>query len=175
MSTKVLKVTYDADGNVESKELATYPNKSLENAVTGLSELIKYFYIEEGENPTYDSNEAYTSISYELTSESHETYTHLLIATKTYTVNYYSSDVVIEKLATSLGSHLDTNYPEWKRTKHLREYLNDSDITDARKAFLESLFSWEDTCRTAYDERVLEYTDNGTFPSFLWDEMPTEE
>lgn len=177
MRSKVLKVTYDSDGNVESKVVTTYPCKALEQAVSGLSDRLKYFYIEEEEKPEYDENMQYLKVSYNLSEEYHKTYTNLLVATMTYTIVDYDSDFVIENLAASLGSHLDNNYPGWKRTKHLREYLNDKEISDARKAYLESLFTWEDNCRSAYDERVTAYEIDGIFPSFIWDDFPqkTEE
>jgi hypothetical protein len=172
MRYKVLKVTYDDDGNVESKVVTTYPCKTLEQSVTGLSDRLMYFYIEEEEKPEYDENAQYLKVSYNLSEEYHKTYSNLLVASMTYAIVDYDSDIVIEKLAASLGSHLDSNYPGWKRTKHLREYLNDEEITDARKTYLESLFTWEDDCRSAYDNRVKEYNENGIFPSFIWDDIP---
>lgn len=184
MSIKVLKVTYDSEGEIISKELTEYPNKSLKNAVLGLSNLIKYFYIEEENEPEYNSNQSYLSSSYELTDVFHDTYTHLLIATKTYTVSDYDSDIIIEKLNTSVGDHIESALPLWKQNKYLSRYiylkelLDSGEITDdqiSEMQYLGDLDTWANECRAERDNREEEYLNNGTFPSFEWDEMPTRQ
>lgn len=171
---KVLRVITAEDGTT-TKEVVNYPASDLSIEISGLDGSIVFYYINEETAPDYDSNIQYLVASYELTTDYSEDYPNLLIANKTYIATYYDNDTIITALNNNLGEFLDDNYPVWQRNKHLWELNNDSDITDDRKTYIESLFSWLETCRGARDAAETALTENGTYPTFdSWDSMPTE-
>ncbi len=141
--------------------------------VVGLDEGIQYYYLEEIK-PTNTNNDKYYLKDKEivLTKEEHPEYIHLLKAIKEWELIEYSQAVVIQKLSNSLGEYLDSNYPTWKRTKHLRELQGQP--TKEREAYINSLFAWEDRCRLERDHREDNYINNNIFPDlYNWELMPT--
>jgi hypothetical protein len=163
---KVIKVE---DGMISK---VTYPRADM-GAIVGKPDDTLFYVINEEDKPDYDSNLYSLTTTTTLGEDTNETYPDLLNAYITYTKVQLSNDSIISKLSTSLGAHLDENYPVWKRIKHINE-LSDDDITDERKEYIESMQTWEQDCRNEFDSRVTELTDNNTLPSFEWEDKPDE-
>lgn len=146
-----------------------YCRKDVAIAPSNLAKGSQYYYIDEVIPENTNVNRYYLKpLDIVLTEEIHEEYDHLLKAVKEWELVEYPQESIISKLDDSLGEHLDANYPVWKRTKHLRE-LETAD--EERAAYIQSLFDWEDRCRTERDLRETEYLNNNVFPSFEWEEL----
>lgn len=171
MATKVLRVTDGGD-----PEVVNYPCKSLNIEPPNLADGIVFYLIVEGEKPSYDSNMQELTESYELTETASEDYSHLLIANKVYTAEYYSNSVIIAKLEKNLGQHLDSEYLPVTRDKHSRELQNlHGTLTDERKAYLLSLDEWLNENRKSCDDMITALENDGTYPTFdNWTTIPTE-
>jgi hypothetical protein len=162
---KVIKL----ENGVQSE--VTYPKKDL-SEIKDLDEGIIFYNIIKGDSESYDSNQYSASWVDTLVDEADETYPHMYVCNRTFTLTEKSEDTVISNLNASLGAHLDDNYPEYKRQA-------DSDIllyyspTDDEETYILEKKQWLYDCRKERDSRETEYLTNGTFPSFTWDEMPT--
>ncbi len=120
--------------------------------------------------------------SYLYTDDLFEDYKHLKIANVNYIVEDIPQDEIIERLNNSLGAHLDNSYPLWERAKHsgIGNYIlwnkTEGELTSvelATKAKIDNTYAWITQCRAERDEREQNYKDNDIFPSFEWEERPT--
>ena len=158
--------------NDEIKEVE-YPHVDISNSVAGLADGIAYYFIKQSERPIYDAQKSYLKPTEVLTDKKHAEYPHLLICERGWDVVDYCQQVIIQKLNASLGEHLDNVYPLWERQKHSDELLIGNPDTD-RKAYIESLKTWEFTQRQERDNREANYLTNGIFPSFTWELRPAK-
>lgn len=156
--------------NDEIKEVE-YPHIDISEPVKGLGDGILYYFINQAERPSYNADKSYLKPTEELTTNKHPEYSHLLLCERGWEVVDYPQQVIVEKLNSSLGEHLDYEYPLWERQKHSDELLIGSPDAD-RKTYIESLKMWEFSQRQERDNRENEYLTNGVFPSFAWEPRP---
>ena len=147
---------------------ATYVRSDMQ-PVEGATDDVKWYIVEETERPTINEFEIIRT-SNELTTEANEDYPHFFKAIEVHTVSQISNDDIINMLDDSLGTHLDTNYPIWKRQKHLSELIEG--VTGERLQYIENLKAWESNCRAERDLRESELINNNKLPSLIWDEVP---
>ena len=163
MKYKVVKVINSTGVSIE----CDYPRGD-KNKVIG-DTIHTYYFIKEIKKPTYDKNKSFL-VQNEDELVLGATY-KTNVCNRSWSVEDYPNEVIIQRLNDSLGSHLDFNYPIPIRIKHIRE--KDKSITNqARKDYIESLQNWEDSCRTECDDREQQFIDNNISPSFEWESKP---
>ena len=165
---------------LEYNELKSYPAKDESKPLHGLDEDLEIFKIVD-ELPEYDKDrQRISKDGYIFTDELYNS--HLKIANINYLIAEISQDEIVGKLTTSLGTHLDEQYPMWERIKHSGEgnYIVETQITKEltqaqidRRTYIDSVYKWTVKCRDDRDLREKELIDNNTFPSFEWDDRPT--
>lgn len=157
--------------NGEIKEV-DYPHVDISKPVVGLDKAIKYYFIEQADKPAFDADKSYLKPTQTLSTDVHPKYKHLLICYRGYEIIDYTQAAIIQKLNDSLGNHLDNEYPLWERQKHSDELAFGSPTTE-RKAYIESLKTWEFAQREERDNRESEYITNGVFPDLHnWESRP---
>lgn len=157
---RVIKVDNGEQKTVE------YPCKDINKPAPGLVKGIEFYFINEAERPTPDSRLYTVKRTERLTEDVNESYPHLKNAYIDYEVVQLSNEKIIENLNSSLGQHLDTNYPIWKRIKHADELITGA--TTEREAYIQSLKDWEQSCRDLRDLKEKELIENNQLPDFNW-------
>lgn len=163
---KVIKVHNGEQKTVE------YPNRDIAMPVQGLKTGIEFYFINEGERLSIDSNTHKVVKSERLTTEINNQYPHLKNAYIDYEIVQLTNEQIVNNIDRSVGSHLDTNYPIWKRVKHADELREGTTID--RETYINSLKTWESDCRVLRDQKVNELINNNILPDFVWPEKQTE-
>lgn len=164
----------------QTQKLATYPmaNISLPDRHQD-SDTIWYLTVEDIK-PEYNPKTQYLSSTETLTDNIHPKYPHLLINQKSWVVENFPTENIINELNDSLGIWLDEEYPVWKRIKHMNRLITLNTISNLSEAevneknYIEALQNWEQSCRNVRDIREQEFLTNGTFPLLTWDNQPTK-
>lgn len=161
-----------------------YANKDISKPIKDLEKGLQYYFIEEIKPINTDSIRYYLKPNkVVLTEEKHPEYSHFLKAVKEWELVEFSQDLIIEKLNHSVGDWIESNFPIWKQTKYLSRFIyldmlkRDESITEdqlTEMAYLNDLDNWVIKCRADRDLRESDFINNGVFPSFEWDLMPTK-
>ncbi len=165
------------------KYLEKFPSKDINKPIIGFDyKNNDIFIVIEELCPLYNENKSYLEKKIIYSEELHPDYYKVKICKHTEIIKDYSQKIVLEKLNTSLGEHLDSQYPLWERIKHSGEGIytlwdkTEGEITQEqadRKTYIDSVYVWITSCRNERDIKENEFINNNAFPSFEWENRPT--
>lgn len=161
---KVIRKINDKIDEVE------YPRKSISKPIVGLEKGITFYFISEFKRPSYNPQKSYLRSTDTLTEKRHPEYSHLFLCERGWDIIDYSQDEIINKLNKSLGEHLDSEYPLWKRQKHSNELILGTNTE--RESYIKRLIEWENSQRIERDIREKNYLNSNIIPSFEWEQIP---
>jgi hypothetical protein len=160
----------------EVKERYGYPNSDPSKELTGFDyDNYDLFVVVENEKPIIDENKEFSELVEKFSLKKSGKYARTRIFERSWEIKQLPTQTVRNKLNKSLGEHLDSEYPEWKRQKHSDE-LNGvfGEITEERKRYIQNCKNWEKSCREERRKRDEEFLTNEVFPSFEWEPRPVE-
>lgn len=155
------------------KKLTKHPNKNgvLMNPDKGVIVLPVVY----GTKPDYNPNQYTVTEKEPVISDD-----KVLIG---YTLVERPQEEVIASLTSNLQMFIDTNLPQRmqidliSKAHHISIKQSRGISTEEEDAYLDYLISvqeWQVKISNDRDQRVLDYKNNGTFPSFEWDDMPKQ-
>lgn len=155
-----------------------YPRIDLD-VILGLSKEYEIYGILEINKIPVNTDTHKLCFNEEWTDEPFDGIKHIKTYKKTYYSEVLSNNIIIEKLNTSVGEWIDSNYPFWEQNKHTGQILklekdsNDWDEYDtARFNWIVDTANWARGCRELRDYKEKELIENNIIPNFIWDNRP---
>lgn len=129
--------------------------------------------------------DAYNHLQYKLTeviTATEDTGDFLKIAQISYILTEYSQEEVISNLNNAVGNHLDTQFPEWERSKHAgislrfaQVLIGGGSLTAYEQSYLNYIIEtadWCRDCRLQRDSFEQLYLTNGILPTVSFENRP---